>query len=43
MRTEKSRQKRRLMSLQELMRRIRHYKINDQADEINVVLRGRYG
>jgi hypothetical protein len=30
------------MSLQELMRRIRHYKISDQADEINVVLRGHY-
>lgn len=43
MRTEKSRLKRSLMSLQELMRRIRHYKISDQADEINVVLRGHYG
>ena len=42
MRTEKSRLKRSLMSLQELMRRIRHYKISDQAGEINVVLRGHY-
>lgn len=31
------------MSLQDLMRRIRHYKISDQASEINVVLRGHYG
>jgi len=38
MRTEKSRLKRSLMSLQELMRRIRHYKISDQ----DVVLRGHY-
>ncbi|MCP1850632.1 group II intron reverse transcriptase/maturase [Bradyrhizobium sp. USDA 4541] len=43
MRTEKSRLKRSLMSLQELMRQIRHYKISDQADEINLVLRGHYG
>ena len=43
MRTEKSRLKRSLLSLQELMRRIRHYKISDQAGEINVVLRGHYG
>jgi RNA-directed DNA polymerase len=42
MRTEKSRLKRSLMSLQELMRRIRHYKISDQAGEINIVLRGHY-
>jgi hypothetical protein len=42
MRTEKSRLKRSLMSLQELMRRIRHYKISDQANEINIVLRGHY-
>ncbi|MET4751139.1 reverse transcriptase domain-containing protein [Bradyrhizobium sp. RT11b] len=42
MRTEKSRLKRSLMSLQELMRRIRHYKISDQAGEINAVLRGHY-
>ena len=42
MRTEKSRLKRSLLSLQELMRRIRHYKISDQAGEINIVLRGHY-
>jgi RNA-directed DNA polymerase len=42
MRTEKSRLKRSLLSLQELMRRIRHYKISDQASEINIVLRGHY-
>ena len=42
MRTEKSRLRRSLMSLQELMRRIRHYKISDQVSEINAVLRGHY-
>jgi hypothetical protein len=42
MRTEKSRPKRSLLSLQELMRRIRHYKISDQVGEINIVLRGHY-
>jgi RNA-directed DNA polymerase len=42
MRTEKSRLKRSLMSLQEQMRRIRHYKISDQAGEINIVLRGHH-
>ncbi|WP_245474451.1 reverse transcriptase domain-containing protein [Mesorhizobium sp. M2A.F.Ca.ET.042.01.1.1] len=42
MRTEKSRLKRSLLSLQELMRRIRHYKISDQVAEINRVLRGHY-
>jgi hypothetical protein len=42
MRTEKSRLKRSLLSLQELMRRIRHDKISDQAGEINTVLRGHY-
>ena len=42
MRTEKSRLKRSLLSLQELMRRIRHYKISDQAGEINIILRGHY-
>jgi hypothetical protein len=41
-RTEKSRLKRSLLSLQELMRRIRHDKISDQAGEINTVLRGVY-
>ena len=34
--------KRSLLSLQELMRRIWHYKISDQAGEINIVLRGHY-
>ena len=42
MRTEKSRLRRSLASLQELMRRIRHYAISDQASEINAVLRGHY-
>ncbi len=42
MRTEKSRLRRSLMSLQELMRRIRHDTISDQVDEINAVLRGHY-
>ncbi|MER9484252.1 hypothetical protein NKI74_34035, partial [Mesorhizobium sp. M0494] len=42
MRTEKSRLKRSLLSLQELMRRIWHYKISDQVAEINCVLRGHY-
>src|SRR5260370_16038313 len=42
MRTKKSRLKRSLLSLQELMRRIRHYKISDQAGEINIVLRRHY-
>ena len=42
MRTEKSRLRRSLLSLQELMRRIRHYTISDQASEINAALRGHY-
>jgi RNA-directed DNA polymerase len=42
MRTEKSRLRRSLTSLQELMRRIRHYAISDQAGEINAALRGHY-
>lgn len=42
MRTEKSRLRRSLASLQELMRRIRHYAISDQASDINAVLRGHY-
>jgi group II intron reverse transcriptase/maturase len=42
MRTEKSRLKRSLMSLQELMRRIRHLTIGEQVGEINAVLRGHY-
>jgi hypothetical protein len=42
MRTEKSRLRRSLLSLQELMRRIRHHTISDQVSEINAVLRGHY-
>ena len=42
MRTEKSRLRRSLLSLQELMRRVRHDTISDQAGEINVFLRGHY-
>jgi hypothetical protein len=42
MRTEKSRLRRSLMSLQELMRRIRHHRISDQVGEINAGLRGHY-
>jgi hypothetical protein len=42
MRTEKSRLRRSLASLQELMQRIRHHPISEQADEQNVVLRGHY-
>ena len=42
MRTEKSRLRRSLTSLQELMRQIRHHKISDQVGEINAFLRGHY-
>lgn len=42
LRTEKSRLRRRLMSLQELMRRIRHLPIGKQVDDINAALRGHY-
>src|SRR5438128_4670683 len=42
MRTEKSRLRRSLLSLQELMRRIRHHTIGDQADILNQMLRGHY-
>ena len=42
MRTEKSRLRRSLLSLQELTRRIRHHKIGDQVGEINAFLRGHY-
>jgi RNA-directed DNA polymerase len=42
MRTEKSRLRRSLLSLQELMRRIRHHTIGDQVGEINAFLRGHY-
>ena len=43
MRTEKSRLRRSLLSLQELMRQVRHHRIGDQVSEINAVLRGHYG
>ena len=42
MRTDKSRLRRSLLSLQELMRRIRHHTISDQVGEINAFLRGHY-
>ena len=42
MRTEKSRLRRSLLSLQELTRRIRHHTIGDQVGEINAFLRGHY-
>jgi RNA-directed DNA polymerase len=42
MRTEKSRLRRSLLSLQELMRQIRHHQIGEQVSEINTALRGHY-
>jgi group II intron reverse transcriptase/maturase len=42
MRTEKSRLRRSLLSLQELMRCVRHDRIGDQVSEINAALRGHY-
>ena len=42
MRTEKSRLRRGLLSLQELMRSIRHHQIGEQVGDINAVLRGHY-
>jgi RNA-directed DNA polymerase len=42
MRAEKSRLRRGLLSLQELMRRVRHDRIGDQVREINAALRGHY-
>jgi group II intron reverse transcriptase/maturase len=42
MRTEKSRLRRSLSALQELMRQVRHYVIKDQVSEINAALRGHY-
>ena len=42
MRTEKSRLRRSPATLQELMRQIRHLPITDQADQINLILRGHY-
>jgi RNA-directed DNA polymerase len=42
MRTEKSRLRRSLLSLEELMRHVRHDRIGDQVGEINAALRGHY-
>jgi RNA-directed DNA polymerase len=42
MRTEKSWVRRSLLSLQELMRQIRHHQIREQVSEINAALRGHY-
>ena len=42
MRTEKSRLRRSLTSLQELMQRLRHHTIGEQVGEINAALRGHY-
>lgn len=43
MKTEKSRLRRSMMNLQELMRKVRHFSIVDQVDRINRALRGHYG
>ena len=40
--TEKSRLKRSLTKVRELMRKIKHYQIKEQAKRINQVLRGHY-
>ncbi|MBI3061089.1 MAG: group II intron reverse transcriptase/maturase [Deltaproteobacteria bacterium] len=42
MRTEKSRLRRSLMSLQDLMRRMRHLPVREQVGNLNTVLRGHY-
>jgi len=42
MRTERSRLRRTLMRLQDLMRRMRHLPVQEQVDNLNVVLRGHY-
>ena len=42
MRTEKSRLRRSLMSLQELLRRIRHLSVREQVNTLNAALRGHY-
>jgi hypothetical protein len=42
MRTEKSRLRRSLLSLQDLMRRMRHLPVREQVADLNVVLRGHY-
>jgi RNA-directed DNA polymerase len=42
LRTERSRPRRGLLRMQELMRRIRHLSIQEQANQLNQVLRGHY-
>jgi RNA-directed DNA polymerase len=42
MRTEKSRMRRGITSLQDLMRQMRHLTIREQVDHLNVALRGHY-
>ena len=42
MRTERSRLRRTLMRLQDLMRRMRHLPVREQVDNLNVLLRGHY-
>ena len=42
MRTERSRLQRTLMRLQDLMRRMRHLPVKEQADNLNLLLRGHY-
>jgi group II intron reverse transcriptase/maturase len=42
LRTEKTRLRRALMNLQDLMRRVRHMAIREQAEQLNQVLRGHY-
>src|SRR5215469_11439518 len=41
-RTEKSRLRRTLMRLQDLMRRIRHWSVREQVNALNAALRGHY-
>jgi len=41
-RTEKSRLKRSINNLQNIMREIRHWKVKDQVDRINLTLKGHY-
>jgi len=40
--TEKNRMKRSVSNLQDKMREIRHWKVNEQIDRINLMLRGHY-
>jgi hypothetical protein len=42
MRTEKSRLRRSLMSLQDLLRRNRHWSIREQLNALNAAMRGHY-